>query len=118
MTDPTPHHEQRLAALATGRDAAQKALNIMGNVVSEVEDQVGSLDDALTHLITTNNSVVAAVGTGLATGAVINANTQIEAAIDAIHLALNVVNNAQVAVGNAVTQVDRTIEQVRAAPNN
>jgi hypothetical protein len=116
VTDPI--HGRRLAELDAGLNVARAAYSQVAEVVSDTEGLVGQLDVALDKLITVNAHITNAVGSGVATGAVLNANTQIETAIEVVHLALNAVNDALTATNHVIDQTNHTIEQVRAAPNN
>jgi hypothetical protein len=118
VTEPSNIHEKRLLALDAALNAARSASGAVATVVSDTEDLVGQLDAVLDKLIVVNQHVTSAVGDGVTTGAVLNANTQVETAIEVIHLALNAVNDAQVAADHVINQVETTITQVRAAPNN
>lgn len=111
-------HERRLQLLNVASDCVRAVPGVLTTVSGDLEEQVSMITVAIERLQTANNNVENAVGSGATTGAIINANTQIEAAIDAIYEALMAVGNARVAAAGAIESVERTYQRVLNAPNN
>jgi hypothetical protein len=117
VTGPGPH-ELRLQLLAAAKGALDSVPGVIRAVTEDLEQCVGQLDVGTERLETARNNVGQVVSPSKAGGAIVAANTALESIIDTVHEALARCGDAQMVAAAAVIQLDRTIAQVRAAPNN